>query len=317
MENVPHYRELEERLGRVYLRQRLGVQKDHVARIFGGGRTFFHIENWYSIHGVLRACLRCSGLYRRGRRNALRVAIEHNEVDLPHLPEAFNAYSLLQLSDLHIDLNPALADALIERLDEVSYDACVITGDFRGATFGPYEETLALTARIREHIKGPVYAVLGNHDCIEMVPRFEDMGIRMLLNEAVALERGGSEVHLVGVDDPHTYETDNVEKAMSGVPEEGVSILLAHSPEVYKLAAHAGIDLMLCGHTHGGQICLPRGRPVLRNARCPRRLGRGAWRHHGLQGYTARGTGCVVMDVRLNCLPEITLHHLRVAPGTV
>jgi predicted MPP superfamily phosphohydrolase len=310
----PDHRELEKRLGRIYFRQRLGIQEDHVRRIFGGGRTLFHLENWYSIHGLLRGGLRCSGLYWRGKRNARHLSIVHHEVDLPRLPANFNGYTLLQLSDLHIDLNPPLVEALAERLEEIEYDACVITGDFRAATFGPFEAALEGVAKIREHLRGPIYAVLGNHDFIEMVPGLESMGIRMLLNESVELARDQVPIYLAGVDDPHMYETDNVEKAASGLPEDGVSILLAHSPEVYKLAAHAGFDLMLCGHTHGGQICLPGGRPILRNARCPRRLGRGAWRHHGLRGYTSPGTGCVVVDVRFNCPPELTLHHLRVAP---
>jgi predicted MPP superfamily phosphohydrolase len=313
---TPEEREqLDRRFGPLFVRQRLGIEADHVDRVLGGGRTFFHIENWYSIHGFLKGALRCSGLYWRGRRNARRIAIAHNEVDLPHLPRGLNGYTLLHLTDLHLDLSPDMVDPLIERLDDVTYDICVITGDYRARTFGPAREALQLMARVREHLRGPVYTVLGNHDSIEMVPALERLGMTVLLNESAVVERGGERIYLVGVDDPHYYETDNLDKAVAGVPDDAVSIFLSHSPEGYKNAAHAGLDLMLCGHTHGGQICLPGGRAVLRNARCPRRMGRGAWSYHALQGYTSPGAGAVVVDVRLNCRPEITLHHLRQGRG--
>jgi predicted MPP superfamily phosphohydrolase len=103
----------------------------------------------------------------------------------------------------------------------------------------------------------------------------------------------------------------NLEKAADGVPEDAVSILLAHSPEIYRHAAHADFDVMLCGHTHAGQICLPGGIPLMCNASCPRALCAGAWSHHGLAGYTSAGSGACVVDVRINCPPEITLHHLH------
>jgi hypothetical protein len=84
---------------------------------------------------------------------------------------------------------------------------------------------------------------------------------------------------------------------------------------VYRHAAHADYDLMLCGHTHGGQICLPGGVPLLTDADSPRSIARGAWRYHGMIGYTSVGAGTSIVDVRLNCPPEITLHRLRRAEG--
>ncbi len=68
---------------------------------------------------------------------------------------------------------------------------------------------------------------------------------------------------------------------------------------------------MLCGHTHGGQICLPGGIPIIYDAQCPRKLASGCWTYHNLLGYTSTGTGSSIADVRLNCPPEVTLHHLR------
>jgi hypothetical protein len=137
------------------------------------------------------------------------------------------------------------------------------------------------------------------------------MGIRMLLNENHVLERGNQRIHLAGIDDAHFYQVDNIEKAASGIPQEEFSILISHTPEIYRHAAHAGFDLLISGHTHGGQICLPGGVPLTLDSNLPRRFGAGSWDYHGMLGYTSRGTGSSVVPVRFNCPPEITLHHFQ------
>ena len=302
---------LEKRIGRVHLQQRLGIEADHATQIFGRGRTFFHIENWHSIHAVIRLTLRGLGLYRRGLRNATDIRIHRNEVVIPRLPAAFDGFTLLHLSDLHLDMDEAYPAALIERLQQVDYDVCVMTGDFRAKTYGPHEAALEALAQVRSHLHGPVYAILGNHDSIRMVPAIEALGIALLLNESVSLERGGATIHLAGIDDPHYFQVDNFDKAAKHIPPDTAAILLSHSPETYRHAAHAGFDLTLSGHTHGGQICLPGGIALMTNAACPRRFCKGAWRYHDMQGYTSVGSGSSVVGVRFNCPPEITLHRLR------
>ena len=149
------------------------------------------------------------------------------------------------------------------------------------------------------------------HDiCSPQVPGLEEIGIRMLLNESEAIERAGEQIHLVGIDDAHYYRVDNIEKAVSSVPAANFSILLSHTPEIYRQAAHAGFKLLLSGHTHGGQICLPGAIPIILDSVLPRRLGAGAWTHRGMVGYTSVGVGSCILPVRLNCPPEITLHRL-------
>ena len=305
------YEALEARVGNMHLRQRLGIESDRDARVFGQGLNFFHIENWYSIHGVIRLVLRMSLLYGRAKRNALTIDVRHNEFPLRGLPAAFDGYTLLHISDLHLDMNAEFPQALSDCVRGLTYDACVLTGDYRYRTYGPTDGALAGLERLRPHLGDPVYGVLGNHDSIRMVPEIEAMGIRMLMNESVAIERAGARVHLAGIDDPHYYRADNFERACRAIPDEDLSILLAHSPEVYKHAAHSGFDVMLCGHTHGGQVCLPGGMPLMTNADCPRRYCAGGWRYHQLQGYTSLGAGSSVVDVRLNNRPEVTLHTLR------
>lgn len=308
---APEMQKLARRIGRVHLRQRLGLEDDHATHIFGWGRNFFHIENWYSIHSLIRLLLRCLGLYGRGRRNARSIQVRYNEVGLPGLPAVFEGFTLLQLSDLHLDMDSTFSSTLIERLQQVDYDLCVMTGDFRSRTFGDFGPALEALGKVCACIDRPIYAVLGNHDSIRMVPAMEEMGITLLMNEAVPIGRSGTAIYLAGIDDPHYFRVDNLEKAAQDIPPGAVAILLAHSPEIYRRAAHCGFDVMLSGHTHGGQICLPGGIALMTNADCPRRFCAGAWKYHHMHGYTSVGSGAAVVDMRFNCLPEITLHRLR------
>jgi predicted MPP superfamily phosphohydrolase len=105
-----------------------------------------------------------------------------------------------------------------------------------------------------------------------MVPDLEEMGIRLLLNDCEPLSRDGESIYLAGIDDAHYYRADNIEKAASNIPLNGFSILLSHTPEAYR---HAGFDLLLSGHTHGGQICLPGSIPITLSSVLPRRFGSG------------------------------------------
>lgn len=302
---------LEQRLGPLHAKQRLGIETDHEAQIFGHGLNFFHIENWYSVHSVIRTVLKLSGLYWRGVRNAQDLQVRHNDIKLKTLPPAFDGFTVLHVSDLHVDMNDGAMRRLAGLLPALNYDVCVLTGDYRGATFGPFQPALEGMARVRAQLKGPVYGVLGNHDTIRMVPGLEDMGIRMLLNECETICRGDQAIYLAGIDDAHFFRVDNIEKAASTIPSHGFSILLSHTPEIYRQAAHAEFDLLLSGHTHGGQICLPGSIPVTLDSVLPRRFGSGPWSYNDMAGYTSVGAGSSVVAVRINCLPEITLHHLR------
>jgi len=273
---------LEQRLGRLHAQQRLGIETDHEAQVFGQGLNFFHIENLPFSHALIEGVLRLSGLYWRGRRNASELRVKQNEVVLRRVPRPFDGLKILHLSDLHVDLSEGAMDCLFDLLPGLEYDLCVLTGDYRGKTSGPVDLVLAQMARLCEALKGQAFGILGNHDTVRMVPALEGMGIRMLLNESVALERGGQRIHLAGIEDAHFYRVDNIEKAADAIPHEDFSILLSHTPEIYRQSAHAGFDLLLSGHTHGGQICLPGGIPITLDAILPRSFGSGAWKYGGL-----------------------------------
>ncbi len=307
-------KKLEQRLGRVHARQRLGIEHDHEA-VFGHGRNLFHPENWYSAHSLFKAALKLTGLYALGHRNAQNIRILTNPVHLDRLPSLFEGFSVLHISDLHADLNPEPMKRLAGILPGLHYDICVLTGDFRGQTFGPFDAALDILRHLRSLLHEPVYAVLGNHDSIRMLPAIEEMGIRMLMNESVPLTRDHQEIFLSGVDDAHYYRADNIQQAAGSIPPGALSILLSHTPEIYKQAAHAGFSLMLSGHTHGGQICLPGSIPILLDAALPRSMASGPWTYGPLTGYTSVGAGCSIAPVRFNCLPEITIHRLTKSKG--
>jgi uncharacterized protein len=306
-------RHLEKRLGRLNARQRLEIELDHEAQVFGQGLSFFHIENLLFSRILIEGVLRLSGLYWQGRRNASKLLLRQNEIVSHRVPKALEGFRILHLSDLHTDTSERAMARLLDLLPTLEYELCVLTGDYRGKMFGSFSQSFAGMARLRAALKGPVYGVLGNHDTIRMVPALEGIGIRMLLNECVVIERGGQRIHLAGIDDAHFYKVDNIGKAADAIPHEDFSVLLSHTPEIYLQAAHAGFDLLLSGHTHGGQICLYGGIPITLDAALPRSFGAGAWKYRDMVGYTSVGAGSSVVPVRFNCPPEITLHHLHSA----
>jgi predicted MPP superfamily phosphohydrolase len=300
---------LEARFGALYLRRRLAREAEHEARMRRGEHPRGIL--WVVRPPLIRAVLRVAGLYRRGLDNAVEIALRHNPIALTALPPRFDGFTILHLSDLHIDLNAAAVERAIPLLAGLDYDLCVLTGDYRGRTHGPWAATMAGIARLRRHLRDPLYAVLGNHDTIRMVPAFEALGIRVLINEAVALARGAERIHLAGIDDAFKYRLHDIAAAAAPVPPGGFSILLSHTPAVYERAQRAGFDVMLCGHTHGGQICLPGAVSITRGGAFPRRFAAGPWHYRGMAGYTSTGIGASVVPVRFNCPPEIALHRLH------
>jgi predicted MPP superfamily phosphohydrolase len=303
--------ELEKRLGPLHARQRLGIERDHEAQVFGQGLIFFNLENAWLAPSIIEGALKLSGLYWRARRNAQRVTVRQQELKFSTLPKSFDGYTILHISDMHVEMSEAAMAHLIKIVHGMSYDLCVLTGDYRAKTYGPFNAALQGVEQVRAYLRPPIFGVLGNHDTVQMVPALEAMGIRMLINECEALASGGERIHLAGIDDAHFYRVDNIEKATSQIPSDEFSILLSHTPEIYRQAAHANFNLMLCGHTHGGQLCLPGSIPIKLEAVLPRRMGAGVWEYGGMIGYTSRGAGSSVVPVRLNCPPEITLHCLR------
>jgi uncharacterized protein len=279
------------------------------------GRGSSRGDNHQALYGLLRRALRLTGLRRRGERNALSPVIHDILLTYEHLPESLCGFTILHLTDLHADGLSGLAEAFSQRVSGLSVDLCVMTGDYRYETYGPCHGVYPPMQHILQSIKSRlgVVGILGNHDVSEEIPALERLGVKMLINQARELRCGQDSVWLIGVDDPHYYGCDDLPAALRDVPSDAFKILLVHTPEIITEAEEHGIDLYLCGHTHGGQICLPFLGPLITNANCPRSYARGVWKYKGLQGYTSPGVGTSGVPVRFFCPPEIGLIELRCA----
>jgi uncharacterized protein len=299
------------RLGRDRTERRIRLEADAAHT----GERGIHLLGFHISDATIRTSLKIAGLYRRGCRNAQDVRVKHNVIRTL-VPPTFEHFTILQLSDLHVDMNPGVISRLTSIVPHLSYDVCVITGDYRGKSSGPFEAALDGMARICSVLKRPIYGVLGDHDTIYMVPGLENMGMRILLNESIRIKRGYHTICLAGIDDAHRLHADDIAKVLSEIPGSAFSILLSHTPEVYRQAA-PHFNLLLSGHTHGGQICLPGGFPLTLEAVLPRKMGAGPWSFQGMIGYTSAGTGSSVVPVRFNCPPEITLHHFLPSEGPI
>jgi hypothetical protein len=182
---------LEPRVGHTYVVQRLRREAEYEAQSPRERNQLFNREHWLSNSALIRGGLRLLGLHERARRNALAIEVRHHEVQLPHLPDAFDGFVLLHLADLHFGMNDQFLDAILQRIEPLRYDMCVLTGDYHALTHGSYEEALGGLERLRALIKGSAYAILGNHDTIRMVPAMKSMGYQLLLNETTSVARGG------------------------------------------------------------------------------------------------------------------------------
>lgn len=302
---------LAERIGPEVLRRRVARQNLHYTSAVVRAKRFLSRQ---LVKIAAEWAFRLSGLYGLGHRNFRDLHIVQHRFEVPGWPADLEGLRVLQLSDLHLDLDPGLVPVVVDLLSDESlqYDLAVVTGDFRDSTYGDFTESLRLTREVVEALRPPVFGVLGNHDYIDMAPVLEDMGMTMLLNESVRVQLNGraSGVWLTGIDDPHLYRTGMVARAASAIPEDerGAAIFLSHAPEAFAEAGAAGFKVFLCGHTHGGQICLPGGHPLLTHCRAPRFCARGGWRYGEMHGYTTTGTGGCGAALRLNCPPEIVLH---------
>ncbi len=269
--------------------------------------------------GPVTTGLRLAGLYARGRRNALDVQLRSLDLRIAGLPPAFDGYRILHLTDPHFDMMDGLGDAIAGAVAGVEADLCVLTGDYRADDGGPYTQILAPLARVAEAVDAEdgVFATLGNHDCHAMAGAFERLGVRVLANETVRIRRGEETLSLTGLDDVHRFYTPMAELALREAGPFGpghIGVALVHSPEMAEEAAGQDYSLYLCGHTHGGQVCLPGGRPIFTNVVRNRRFAAGIWRTGAMTGYASPGAGVSALPVRYNSRGEVTLVTLR--PGS-
>jgi len=240
------------------------------------------------------------------------LSIERVEISLPRLPKKLDGFRIIHLSDTHHSPLTGLdhiAKAVVIA-NQLKPDLVALTGDY----VSHEAKYIAPVAKVLGELRGKhgVYACLGNHDHwtdAEGVTRhFGKSGVRVLINEGLRLEGGDASFWLAGVDDHMVGKTDLPAALKGSFPDE-FKLLLAHNPIIFRRAVRAGVDLTLSGHTHGGQV-----RVRDNDQRLIRRRGRaGLHRRYDSHIYITRGIGTVVLPVRFQCPPEISVLELRSA----
>jgi len=239
------------------------------------------------------------------------LSLERVPIDLERLPKKLDGFKIIHLSDIHH--SPFTGLEHIERTVKVANrlkpDMFILTGDYvshEKKYIAPVAEVLG-----RLEAEFGTYACLGNHDHWtdpELVTRrFREAGINMLINEGFRFEARDSSFWLAGVDDHMVGKTDLAAALRGSFPDE-MKLLLAHNPLILRRAVRYGVDLTLSGHTHGGQVKMrdPEKRILPR-----RKLTNGLHKRSDSQIYITRGIGTVVLPIRYQCPPEVSLLELR------
>ncbi len=265
------------------------------------------------------------GSYEWARRvEPAWIETTRHDIPLRHLPREFDGFQIAQISDLHIE-NGTMKQrfpVICDFVSDLGADCIVITGDFITiATLWAQDYFIETLPRLRA--REGVFGVRGNHDVIGVsspIPGYPcDMrlamkrgGVRELFNAVHTFERAGAKVHLAGVDDPWLGDPD-FPSLCKLVPEGEAAILLAHEPDAAVIYAPGErFGLMLSGHSHGGQVCLPGGFPV-HVPPMSERFPRGLYQTSGMWHYTNRGLGTVGPTLRFCSRPEISVFTLRCA----
>lgn len=258
-------------------------------------------------------------------RGNTKVILTQYDLTLTNLPTEFDGFTVAHLSDLHNARFGVGQERLLSRVREADADVIVITGDMidsRHTDVPLAVETLRLISEI-----APVYLVSGNHEARipepskELYAQAAEVGVMVLRNETVTLERSGDRVRLAGIDDlgffVSTYGAQDGQRQFKTQLAEltdgnDATILLTHRPELYEWYAEAGADLVLAGHAHGGQMRLPwiGGLIAPGQGFLPKYTSGVHW-FQNTQMVISRGLGNSVIPLRINNPPEVvavTLH---------
>lgn len=238
------------------------------------------------------------------------------QIALRRWPSRLDGFTIAVLSDFHYDpyfsVHPIRA--AVNTINGLRPDLIALTGDFVSVpTFGDRATGAALAepcAQLLRELAAPhgLWAVLGNHDACTDPGHVTDVlhavGIRVLSNQSVAIEKDQARFWLSGVDDVLDGTAD-VPATLHGVPSDEAVVLLAHEPDYADFVASYPVDLQISGHTHGGQVRVPFLRPLYLPPLAKKYVW-GQYQIRELTLYTNAGIGTVQIPVRLNCPPEIT-----------
>ena len=271
------------------------------------------------IHQAMQGIFTFSDVIHNGFKNSLDLQIEYIDAPFSNLPENFHNTKILFLSDFHLGVVEELPEIIISKIKDLEFDLCLLGGDYRHCATHPSRPFLAELEKILKPIRPPlgIYGVLGNHDGPEIIPALERMGVKMLVNDSVSIDKGKHHIKLIGIDEFNVFGRHDLQKAFRGVSMDEFSIFLSHSPDLFRQAQVHGADFYLCGHTHHGQIQLPIVGPLLTFSSAPRGISMGAWNYKTMAGYTGPGLGTVAASVRFRCPPKAVLLTLCCTPKKV
>ncbi len=252
------------------------------------------------------------------RRRRFRVV--EREVRVAGLGQRFDGLRIAQLSDLHIGtLTPKSWGLAWSRgANARAPDIAVVTGDMVTSGTDYHEDVADVVGALRA--KMGVFVSMGNHDYFgegePLITLLRDRGIRVLRNEGVPIDRGEERIWLAAIDDTWTRR-DDLGRALRDRPPGATTVLLAHDPDRFDRAADAGVELVLSGHTHGGQIALPFAPRVLGLAHFAHRYRLGFYKRGRSTLYVHPGLGTTGPPLRLGVAPEVTILVLRCDPGPI
>jgi len=246
------------------------------------------------------------------------IDIHHVDVKLDNLPEAMRGFRIAQLADFHYGefSEPTYIRAAVRATNDLKPDLVALTGDFISA--GPMVQRISVQfahhcADLLARLECPLrYAVMGNHDAIvsrrAVTEALTSHGIPVLHNQAVPLERGDSRLWLAGVADVLIGGEADLDAAIPSGRDRRAEplILMAHEPDYADQVTGSGVDLMLSGHTHGGQVRIPL-MPPFDLPPLGKKYIEGLFSIGDLQLYVTRGIGTVGVPFRFRCRPEITV----------
>ncbi len=239
-------------------------------------------------------------------------------VTTDRLPPDSEPIRILHITDLHVEYLTKREAQVLDIVKATDADLVVISGDFVNLSNNRDPKTLAQVHDLLSQIEAPygVYAVLGSPpvDLRETIPPlFADLPIELMRGEWRKIAMGnGRYLTIIGMDFTHNLPVDRerMTKLAQAAPQDAPQLLLAHSPEIMPEAAEQGIDLYLCGHTHGGQVRLPFLGPLLTSSQLGRRFVMGSYKIGRTHLYISRGIGLEGLSaprVRFLCPPEMTL----------
>ncbi len=279
--------------------------------------TKLFVKHWYFVllYNLAGFIGKYMGLSKLGYANTLKLSVNKFNLYFPELPEGFDNYKILFFSDFHFDNNIPIAKKLAETVKSLDYNVILSGGDYKAEHQPDYERLEKLFADGFSTLKNrEKYSVSGNHDNDNVIEMLKDK-FTFLDNASVLLRHNDSYIRLVGIDDCHFFHAEDLNLAFKEVKRDEFVIFLSHSPEIYNDAEKYGANLMLCGHTHGGQICLPGGIPILGNVGNKRSVIKQEWKHRKMKGFTTNGVGTSLLPVRFNCPPEVCLITLKKGYG--